>query len=260
MPRTARKISRNGVYHIIIRGVNKSNIFLDKDDRIMFLRLLKYYSTKLKCKIYSYCLMSNHVHILMEDRNSKIGEMMKNITCVYAGEFNKKHGRIGHLFQDRFKSYSVESDNYLFCLIRYIHRNPEKAGLCATEKYKWSSYNEIVTESKIVDKEFILSLYSDNKIKAVNEFIMQMTGLNDDVLDSAYIEEKITDIQAKKLIDYLVKTKQIPEITEENLIEIVNKIKEIKGISNNQILRVLRFDKNKYYYMLKNSTKGVCPL
>ena len=159
MPRTARKISKTGFYHIIIRGVNKETIFIEDEDRYMFLRLLKYYKIKLKCEIYAYCLMSNHVHLLIEDKNFKLGELMKNITCVYAGEFNKKYKRTGHLFQDRFKSYSVLDDNYLLCLIRYIHRNPEKAGICKTEHYKWSSYNEVITKSKIIDREFVLSIY-----------------------------------------------------------------------------------------------------
>ena len=247
MPRTARKISKTGFYHIIIRGVNKTEIFIDDEDRKMFLHLLKYYSVELNCKIYTYCLMSNHVHLLIEDKELKIGELMKNVTCVYAGEFNKKHERVGHLFQDRFKSQNVENQNYLLRLIRYIHRNPEKAGICKTEDYKWSSYSEVIYGSKIVDRDFILSIYSDNSFYAINQFKKQMTGNNEDIIDSAFIEEKITDAQARNLIEYVIKTKQIPEINEENLVKVVCKIKEIKNISVEQILRVIEVSKAKYY-------------
>ena len=211
MPRTARKISKTGLYHIIIRGVNKETIFIDDEDRVIFLRLLKYYKTELNCKIYSYCLMSNHVHLLVEDKNLKVGQLMKNITCVYAGEFNKKYNRIGHLFQDRYKSQNVEDKSYLVCLIRYIHRNPERARICKTEEYKWSSYNEVIYGSRIVDRNFILSVYNENKFYAINEFRKQMTEENDDILDGAYIKEKLSDTEARKLIEHIIKTKQIPE-------------------------------------------------
>ena len=251
MPREARKLSETGFYHVIIRGVNKETIFLDDNDRKMFLRLLKKYKTELNCKIYAYCLMSNHVHILIEDQELNIGELMKNTTCVYAGEFNKKHERIGHLFQDRFKSQNIENQNYLLRLIRYIHRNPEKAGICKTEEYKWSSFNEVIYGSKIIDRDFVLSIYNDNKIYAINEFKKQMTGEQDDIIDAAYVEEKLSDLKARALLEYFIKTKQIPEITEQNLIEVVDKIKEIKDLNIEQILRIFEVSKAKYYRKMK---------
>ena len=251
MPRTARKISKTGFYHIIIRGVNKTEIFVDDEDRKTFLHLLKYYSIGLNCKVYAYCLMDNHVHLLIEDKELKIGELMKNITCVYAGEFNKKYGRVGHLFQDRFKSQNVENQDYLLRLIRYIHRNPEKAGICKTENYRWSSYSEVIYGSKIIDRDFILSTYNDNKFYAINEFRKQMTENNDDVIDDVFIEENITDAQVRSFIDYVIKNKEIPEINEKNLVEVVYRIREIKKISIEQILRVLEVSKTKYYNQIK---------
>ncbi len=251
MPRSARIISRTGFYHVIIRGVNKENIFIDDEDRRNFLHLLKYYKTELKCRIHAYCLMSNHVHILIEDNNNKLGELMKNITSVYAGEFNKKYNRIGHLFQDRFKSQNIENQNYLLTVIRYINRNPEKAKICKAEKYKWSSYNEIIYGSKIVERDFVLSLYSDNKFYAINEFKNQITVDYNDVLDSAYINDKISDKEATELLEHIIKTKQIPEIKKENLSEVVYKIQKIKNMSKEQIFRILGINKNQFYYMSK---------
>lgn len=247
MPRIARELSKTGFYHVIIRGVNKETIFIDDEDRKMFLRLLKKYKTELNCNIYAYCLMSNHVHILIEDKQLNIGELMKNITCVYAWEFNRKYDRVGHLFQDRFKSQNVENENYLLRLIRYIHRNPEKAGICKTEEYKWSSYNEVIYGSKIIDRDFILSIYSNNKFYAINEFKKQITGKQDDILDSAYINEKISDVEARRIIEYLIKTKQIPEITSENLVKVINRIREIKQITKEQIIRVLEIKRSTFY-------------
>lgn len=249
MPRIARKISKTGFYHVIIRGVNKEIIFIEDEDRKNFLHLLKYYKTELNCKIHAYCLMSNHVHLLIEDPKLNLGELMKNITCVYAGEFNKKYNRVGHLFQDRFKSQNIEDQTYLLCLIRYIHRNPEKAGICKTEEYKWSSYNEVINGAKIIDRNFILNIYNDNKFLAINEFRKQMIGEHDDILDAAYIKEKISDTEARRLIEHIIKTKQIPEITKENIEEIVDKIRQIKNIRKDQIFRILGIKRSTFYKM-----------
>lgn len=251
MPRTARRISKTGFYHIIIRGVNKENIFIDDEDKKKFLQLLKYYKAELNCKVYAYCLMSNHVHLLIEDRNLKIGDLMRNITSIYAGDFNKKHGRIGHLFQSRYKSQNVETQSYLLRLIRYIHRNPEKAGISKTQDYNWSSYKEVLYGAQIIDRDFILSIYNDNKFYAINEFIKQMTTHDFDILDSAYIDNKISDIQVKTIIQHMIKIKIIPEITKENINEVIYKIKKTKNISKEQIFRVLGINKAMFYKKLK---------
>ena len=142
----------------MIRGVNKQNIFLEDKDRQMFKRILFYYKRKLNCKIYAYCLMDNHVHLLFSDKEYVISDFMRNIGSVYAGEFNKKYKRVGHLFQDRFKSICVYDDVYLLRLIRYIHRNPERAGISKTEYYKWSSYKEYI--GKEIKRELPLCRYN----------------------------------------------------------------------------------------------------
>ena len=140
MPRAKRHLVNEGIYHVMIRGVNKQIIFKEDKDRQMFIRIMKYCIKKYNCIVYAYCLMNNHVHILLEDKNFSISEFMQYLECIYAEEFNKKYKRVGHLFQDRFKSIYVYDDNYLLRLIRYIHRNPEKAEICKTEEYIWSSY------------------------------------------------------------------------------------------------------------------------
>ncbi len=247
MPRTVRKVSYSGFYHVMIRGVNKEIIFRDNRDRINFLHLLKYYKTKLNCVIHAYCLMNNHVHILIEDTNNKLGELMRNVTSVYAGEFNKKYGRIGHLFQDRFKSQCVESDFYLLRLIRYIHRNPEKAGICKTENYKWSSYREYISTSKIIQKEYILSKYDNNFNKAIELFKNNILTDKEDNIDDVYIESEITKDKAIEFIKYILDVQDIKTILRKNKeekIEIVKSIKNTGRISNKQISEILNLNKN----------------
>ena len=237
MPREARKISCSGFYHVMIRGVNKEIIFKDDKDRRNFLHLLKYYKTKLNCKIHAYCLMDNHVHILIEDNNNKLGELMRNISCVYAGEFNKKYERIGHLFQERFKSQNVENEYYLLRLIRYIHRNPEKAGICKTYEYKWSSYKEYIYGEKIIERKFILNKYDKNINKAIRIFSENLLNDKEDCIDNVYFKNRITieDISG-------IKTK-----TKKDIREIIKKIKETKKLTVGDISEITGISKNIIY-------------
>lgn len=250
MPRTSRKISYSGFYHVMIRGVNKEIIFKDDRDRMNFLHLLKYYKTKLNCVIHAYCLMDNHVHILIEDSNNKLGELMRNVTSVYAREFNEKYNRVGHLFQERYKSQNVENDYYLLRLIRYIHRNPEKAVISKTEDYIWSSYNEYINGTKIIKRDFILAKYDENKNKAIEKFKLEMKQENNDLIDAAYIKDNITD---EMLIELIKKEISINDINiirnmDKQLIKnIIQKIKAIRKIKDVQLLRVLKVSKNIIY-------------
>lgn len=250
MPRTPRKISYSGFYHVMVRGVNKEIIFRDDRDRRNFLHLLKYYKTKLNCVIHAYCLMDNHVHILIEDTNNKLGELMKNVTSVYAGEFNKKYKRIGHLFQDRFKSQCVETDFYLLRLIRYIHRNPEKAKICKIEEYKWSSYKEYLYGEKIIKKDFILSKYDENINRAIEKFSKSILSDKEDSIDNVYFKDKTTKEERKKFIEYITKIKDISSIKlrdKKEIKEIINTLKQTKRLTINEISEATGISKNIIY-------------
>ena len=152
MPRRNREKSVTGIYHIMLRGIYKQDIFEDAEDYqrfILTLRLLvdRHDEQNLPlpplCTIYAYCLMSNHVHLLMKEKSEGIGESIKRIGVAYARYFNKKYSRVGHLFQDRFQSEPVNDIAYFGTLMRYIHQNPVKAGLAKEVRdYPWSSWNE----------------------------------------------------------------------------------------------------------------------
>ena len=250
MPRMARKISCSGFYHVMIRGVNKQIIFNNDNDRKNFLHLLTYYKAKLNCIIHAYCLMDNHVHLLIEDNEGNLAELMKNITSVYAGEFNKKYKRVGHLFQDRYRSECVEDDNYLLRLVRYIHRNPEKAGICNTEEYKWSSYSEYIYGEKIIKKDFILKIYDEDINSAIKKFKKYMQDKNSDLLDAAYIKRELTDEMLRELVQHEVKIDSIEEIRKmdkQSIKDIIKKLKSIREIKDIQLLKVLNISKNILY-------------
>ena len=142
MTRSARERSESGFYHVVAKGNGGQNLFEDASDYRAFLELAAAAAEKCDILVYAYCLMSNHVHLLLEDRGNRLSDFMKSLITGYAMRFNAKTGHIGHVFQQRFKSQPVESETYLLQAARYIHNNPAKAGVCSADEYLWSSYHE----------------------------------------------------------------------------------------------------------------------
>lgn len=140
MPRRARLLAESGVYHVIVRGVNRDAIFLEDGDYLRFLHTLTQAKQASGCLVLAYCLMNNHAHLLLRTGHESLGEVMKRVGVRYAGWFNHKYGRVGHLFQDRFRSKPVDTDAYLLTLVRYIWQNPVKARLVEDPTvYRWNS-------------------------------------------------------------------------------------------------------------------------
>ncbi len=175
MSRKLRVISQSGIYHIILRGNNRMEIFRDHEDFEKLLSVLKRYKEKSNYEIYAYCLMNNHFHILLKIDTEPLSQVMRRICVSYVYWYNQKYSRVGNLFQDRFRSESVENDEYFLTVLRYILRNPVKAGIIKDiENYKWSSYNEYNSSGKLTDIDFGLSLFSEDKniaIKLFKDFI-----------------------------------------------------------------------------------------
>ena len=150
MPRIGRVQSGTGIYHVMLRGINRQDIFEEPDDYWTFTNILSALQNRLNddlvtrtitCHIYAYCLMPNHVHLLLCEKNWHLGKVVKSLAASYALYFNKKYGRIGHLFQDRYKSEPCNDSEYFLTLFRYIHQNPVKARLVSlAEEYEYSSW------------------------------------------------------------------------------------------------------------------------
>jgi REP element-mobilizing transposase RayT len=172
MPRKARIKEEFSTYHVIIRGNERKNIFISDDDRVRFLDTLKRMKDKYNYKLEAYCMMDNHVHLLINDNGNDISKILKSINISYVYYFNSIYKRVGHLFQDRFKSERVDNENYLLNVSAYIHNNPVKAGIVdSPEKYKWSSYNNYIGTKKddkddLVEIDRILSQFSNQRKKA----------------------------------------------------------------------------------------------
>ena len=173
MSRKPRKLTATGIYHVIIRGIDHQNIFYDDEDRLFFIGRLKRYTKQLDISVYSYCLMDNHVHLLIGNANPNLALLMKKIGVSYVYYFNKKYKRSGQLLQDRYKSECVEDDEYLKVLIRYILKNPDKAGICTFNKYKWNSFNSYCNRNDFVNTSYIMDIFGGaiqfNKFMSLRE-------------------------------------------------------------------------------------------
>lgn len=146
MPRKSRRKSATGVYHVMVRGINKERIFLHDRDKWMYMKFLCDVKEETETGLHAFCLMNNHVHLLVkENHETGLGDFMKKLSIRYAMWFNGNYNRTGHLFQDRFKSETVESERYYRVVTRYIIQNPVKAKMVTTSRdYQWSSYNEAI--------------------------------------------------------------------------------------------------------------------
>lgn len=173
MPRHHRIKSKTGVYHIMLRGNERKNLFLDEDDKQRFLDTLFAKKKETGFSLYAYCLMDNHVHLLFREGLEETAFTIKRINISYAFYFNHKYKRVGHLFQDRFKSEPVEDDRYLLAAVRYIHNNPVKTGMVEdASHYKWSSYCLYTAKNgdNKIDTAPVLELFSDVKETAIQLF------------------------------------------------------------------------------------------
>jgi putative transposase len=154
------------VYHITSRGNERKDIFLDDFDRKKFLDMLEDYHERYEINIYCFLLMSNHYHLVFETTKANLLKVMHGINSGYTLYFNRKYGRVGHLFQGRYKGILVDKDTYLLELSRYVHRNPVRAGTVKkTEDYYWSSYPGYLwkrKQQKWVDYSLILSQFGSH--------------------------------------------------------------------------------------------------
>lgn len=146
MARQLRAYSSTGIYHVMLRGINRQIIFEQAVDYQKFIDLLCFLISPIdelgkplppRCRFYAYCLMPNHVHLIMKEESESLSAVVKRIAAAYALYYNKRYEHYGHLFQDRFKSEPVNDAAYFVTLLRYVHQNPVAGGLCQhVEDYK----------------------------------------------------------------------------------------------------------------------------
>ncbi len=142
MPRRPRTLSSTGIYHIILRSVNQHIIFEEDSDYQKFLFILSDCKKKYDIQIYAYCLMDNHIHLLLNSVPDNLSSFFQSLGTKFVRWYNNKYSRSGHLFQDRFYSVAIENDTAFLSVLAYIHNNPVEANISRyPSEYLWSSFN-----------------------------------------------------------------------------------------------------------------------
>ncbi len=160
MPRAARMKSSTNLYHVIGRGINSERIFNQTREKNNFKRLLIKYQEKYEVEIYSYVVMSTHFHLLLRADLKVMSGYMASVLAEFAEYYNYKHNRNGHVFQNRFKSECVETAQYFWNCMRYIHMNPVNANIVKNPlKYRFSSLKEYETEKNQIIHPNAINVY-----------------------------------------------------------------------------------------------------
>jgi len=180
MPRKAREVSETGIYHVLMRGIDNRNIFQDENDKQKFVDIIFKKRDTSNFNLYAYCVMDNHVHFVIREDQRNLSSYIKGIIIGYVCYHNKKYGKAGHLFYDRFKSETISDERQILAAIRFVHNNPVKESIAKeVGEYKWSSYNSYIAESfekygsenVTTDYSEILSIFSKDKEEAVRIFV-----------------------------------------------------------------------------------------
>ena len=220
----------------MLRGINRQNIFEDEEDREKFLQTTKRYKAISGYKVLAYCLMSNHIHLLIKVEKEDLDLIVKRIAGSYVYWYNWKYKRSGHMFQDRFKSEPVDDDNYFLTVLRYIHQNPVKGGLCKhIADYKYSSYIEYTNKSYVVDTDFCMNIISREQFIEFNNEYNEDKCL--EIEDNSF---RLTDEEAKRIIEKISKCKNITEFQKLDFVKRDKCLKRCRerGISIRQLSRL----------------------
>lgn len=254
--RIPRKHSETSIYHVILRGINRQQIFEEEQDYLKFLLILNEVKIASKYNLYAYCLMGNHIHMLIGVEGEPLEQIMRRIENRFVHWYNLKYERTGHLFENRFLSEPVEDDAYFLNVTRYILQNPVKAGICdSIFDYPWSSAKEsCCSANSLVSVDILYSNFSERR--GVLEYLIEECDL-DDILDintnTRELAQKNEELKIKDMIQSITGCANLSEFQqiERNqrnkcIIEIVDskvsirKLSRITGMSKSQIQRIVQ--------------------
>ena len=197
MARPLRVEYPGAVYHIITRGNNREKVFKDDQDRKTYLQKLAFYCEDKGVDLLCYCLLANHIHLLLQTPHGNLSKTMQPLQISYTAYFNKKHRHSGHVFEQRYKAFLVDKDNYLLQVSRYIHLNPVEAGIAKRPRdYRWSSYRAYTggTDYYGVKRQILLETFTGrarNRVYRYREFVESGNALLDlPVVKQAFIGDR----------------------------------------------------------------------
>lgn len=174
MARSLRVEYPDALYHVMSRGNAKQNIYIDDEDRRMFLKILEDTSQVYNFICHAYCLMENHFHVIFETPEANLSKIMRDMNGNYAQRFNRRHNIVGHLFQGRYKAFIIEKESYLLEVARYVVLNPVRAKkVDHPRQWRWSSYRAtagMVKTPMWLKVDWILGQFSTNRKNAVQQY------------------------------------------------------------------------------------------
>ena len=253
MPRKKRVLSATGIYHVVIKGTNSQLMFEEKRDYLKYLDILEYQKSECDFKVYAYCLMSNHVHLLIHSSSTPLDIIFKKVNTTYSCWFNMKYRRTGPLQDGRFYSEPVDNEEYFLCVLRYIHCNPAKAGIekYPGEKYEWSSFFSYADSlDDFVDTSVVLE-----QIGGLNNFMeFHSSSNNDDCLDINKVKKRIPDEVATAIIKEICNVTATTDVSKFPTMKRNGYVRQCKerGVSANQLNRLTGIPKGIINRILAN--------
>lgn len=212
MARPLRIEYAGALYHVTARGDRREDIYLDDEDRLIWLQILAQTCSRFNWRCHTWCQMDNHYHILIETIEGNLSQGMRQLNGVYTQKSNRRHGRAGHVYQGRYKAILVEKDSYLLELSRYMVLNPIRTGMVKNVgDWKWSSYSVMIGEKaapEYLDTDWLLACFSKQKKRAIGKYIdfvragIGLPSIWENLKYQAYLgEEDFVGEQLKKLDD-----------------------------------------------------------
>ncbi|MCD6581014.1 MAG: transposase [Desulfuromusa sp.] len=209
-------------YHVMNRGRRGDEVFSTAEDFQEFINILTESAELWDVKISAYCLMTNHYHLLVQTPKGNLSRFMRHLNGVYTQRYNRRHGYDGQLFRGRYKAILVEEDNYLLELVRYIHRNPVRAGIIDNiEQYPWSSHHSYLSSEKSnwLHKDFILKMFSSDFKKSHRAYQQFIIKEDSEEISQIYEKKKLPAVLGRvEFIDWVKNTfytekshKQVPD-------------------------------------------------
>ena len=245
MPRIARKNLESGFFHIMVQGIKKEKIFCKKEYKEKYIQLMKLFKEKQKIDIISYCVMNNHSHIIIytEDIN-ELTKYMERLNTTYAINYNKAENRVGYVYRNRFESKEIYNQDYLTKCIKYVHMNPVKSKITATEgEYKYSSYNDYINKNGIVTNKLLKNIFNSEY-----DYLKKFLEIEyDEELFKDIEHNEITIQELKEKIDKFLDSEEITlkELKKEKrLIKKLYNSLEIKP-SKSEFARQLQIERTK---------------
>lgn len=230
----------------MVRGINRQEIFFDNEDRAKYLQSLDKARARSKCAIYAYCLMDNHLHLVMSEGEEEIGQVMKRLGSSYVHWYNRKYARVGHLFQDRFRSEVVNDERYLLAAVRYVHQNPIKAGMAShCSSYQWSSYNAYLNKGdnpNLVNTALVMGIAG-----GIKSFIgVHLELVEEDMLEIEKVERAADTVVSEQIKSILqgVSPTELLAMDETKRRDLCRQLKALPGISQRQIARLTGLNRN----------------